>query len=616
MLKLVFITSDWNHEVVQSFSRGIKRFLEKNECVKVCMVSSVGGYSVREIENIGQFDGIVLQGNQEWASGSRQAFARAAVKREVPVVSINYPLEGCTYVGTDNEGAMRKACLHVIEDHGATRLAFVRGLSTSKEARARERAFWSVCRERGMDLDAIRAVGGDSWTEEEGARAAAELLSESDPLPEAILCANDTLAIGVISTLQNAGLRVPEDVIVTGFDNLSIAQTFEPRITSIDRGYERIAEIALETLLGRIRGTIDPKERVVSPSKLVNSTSCGCHGPQISELSLKGDYHALQKSVKDCFHTQVELESSLLGAKTFPKIMDVFERFSAMLSSDRFYIVLHGSYLLDLGLTSEPNKSVVVAARDARAELAPPNEAHVYATFTRDRVVPGDVLADRRFAVVYPLHSGMNDMGYVVLEDVGTIMEMYFAQGALVLIENNLENVRQQHLLRNLYERLDDLYVRDQLTGLYNRFGLERIGTRMFERLTFHHHDVAIAFIDIDDMKAINDAYGHEAGDKAIVEVADAVKTICDKLDLFGMRYGGDEFLVIGEEAQSDAILELEHDVARANANSEDEFTLSISIGLTRVKWDSKLSLSEYIQRADSEMYALKRRKKRVEETS
>jgi GGDEF domain-containing protein len=56
--------------------------------------------------------------------------------------------------------------------------------------------------------------------------------------------------------------------------------------------------------------------------------------------------------------------------------------------------------------------------------------------------------------------------------------------------------------------------------------------------------------------------------------------------------------------------------VARANANSEDEFTLSISIGLTRVKWDSKLSLSEYIQRADSEMYALKRRKKRVEGTS
>lgn len=115
---------------------------------------------------------------------------------------------------------------------------FVNGLKTSAEAQARAQGFRDACAHLGIkDVRFYQA----NWQMEAGVVTAKKILCQRFDLPDVIFCCNDDLAVGVSQTLQEAGIRVPEDVLITGFDNREIGQRATPRITTIDRDYRTIA---------------------------------------------------------------------------------------------------------------------------------------------------------------------------------------------------------------------------------------------------------------------------------------------------------------------------------------------------------------------------------------
>lgn len=167
---------------------------------------------------------------------------------------------------------------------------------------------------------------------------------------------------------------------------------------------------------------------------------------------------------------------------------------------------------------------------------------------------------------------------------------------------------------KRLERRLRKLSLMDSLTGLYNRRGffahaeqLMKIASRTKNRLT-------LVFADVDDLKSINDTWGHGEGDKALVETATFLKTVFRESDIIA-RVGGDEFVVLalengGKDAAS-GLVRLSTNLSAYNASRNSVAPLSISIGAACYLPDQPCSIDELLARADTLMYKQKGEKRR-----
>ena len=151
--------------------------------------------------------------------------------------------------------------------------------------------------------------------------------------------------------------------------------------------------------------------------------------------------------------------------------------------------------------------------------------------------------------------------------------------------------------------------MHDALTGLFNRFGYDRFAKERFDKFLARDGGAQILFIDMDDMKHINDEYGHEYGDAAIRGTARILTDTCLPGD-FIMRYGGDEFLVIASGREADIDAAIQRAAARYNAEAGVPFALSLSIGLIHADAADHPSLDKGVQAADALMYERKNKRK------
>jgi LacI family transcriptional regulator len=168
-----------------------------------------------------------------------------------PVVVIGRPRAG-TAVDTVRAHSRKGAAEAVRHLHGAgrRRIAFVNGPTHTAPGSARRRGYLDGLRSCGCGRDEGLIEVADDFMVEPGRRAAEALLARVRP--DAILCANDLLAVGVLAALRDAGLDVPGDVALVGMDNSDLSELTWPALTTVDLGSSERARIAAELLLARI----------------------------------------------------------------------------------------------------------------------------------------------------------------------------------------------------------------------------------------------------------------------------------------------------------------------------------------------------------------------------
>ncbi len=174
-------------------------------------------------------------------------------------------------------------------------------------------------------------------------------------------------------------------------------------------------------------------------------------------------------------------------------------------------------------------------------------------------------------------------------------------------------------VLRELAEMVEaeiaslSLAINDDLTGLTNRRGFEMLGERLLVAAARLDLPVSAIYADLDNMKPINDTYGHDAGDRALVDTAAVLSASLRASDLIA-RLGGDEFcaVLIGAAASVGPTLvsRVESALAARNVASDEPFELSLSLGLTECSAGETIALWDLVARADAEMFAVKRAKK------
>ena len=222
-----------------------------------------------------EIDGLVIQAGTLGAHLTLDDLERYCERyRPRPMCSIAVAIEGATGILVDGQQALRDGIRHMVEDHQYRRFAFIGGPEGNNEARDRLSTFREVMAGSGiMPPDSFLAPG--DFTYETGVDAVRILLDERGVTFDAIVAANDEMALGAIDALRVRNIRVPRDVAVIGFDDINEARFCTPPLTTIRQPVRKLGRLAIEILLQRLRGEDGEAVRVV-PAELVVRRSCGC----------------------------------------------------------------------------------------------------------------------------------------------------------------------------------------------------------------------------------------------------------------------------------------------------------------------------------------------------
>jgi DNA-binding LacI/PurR family transcriptional regulator len=256
----------------------------------LCFVGGVLGSPLRsalqrnhvfELASPATVDGLVLLGGTLVNHVGPDALAKFCERyRPLPICSVGMELPGIASVLIDNEVGMRNVVEHLIVAHQFKRIAFVRGPLANAEAELRFNVYRAVMDQHGIAFNERLVVVGN-FQSDSGRAAVACLFDERkfkvDDI-DAIVVSNDNMAFGVIAALSERGLRVPQDVAVTGFDDVEEARYVNPGLTTVRQPLEEQGREAVRIVLMAAQHQQRPESLRLRTSLVVRG-SCGCSGP-------------------------------------------------------------------------------------------------------------------------------------------------------------------------------------------------------------------------------------------------------------------------------------------------------------------------------------------------
>jgi LacI family transcriptional regulator len=259
---------------VEEVSRGVEACLREIGWSLLISFLQAGDSAYKRLQSMsGKVDGLLIA---EGIVGSQQ-LARLSARLPVVIIAGSPDELHVDVVDADNRAGTKALVGHLVEDHGMTRLFYVTGPSEAPDARARRAAFEEVLAEHPGATLAGSFEGRFSAVS--GQLAAREILTAPrGELPDAVICANDQMAIGTVRELIAGGLRVPADIAVVGFDDIYPGILLSPPLTTVHQPMRLLGERACSRLLARIADPSLPQRVELLPTELIVRASCGCTG--------------------------------------------------------------------------------------------------------------------------------------------------------------------------------------------------------------------------------------------------------------------------------------------------------------------------------------------------
>lgn len=586
---------------------------------------NIGEYNIYCLPDLADFDGIIFDLNstfqrKRYGYGTEACVyivdqAKASGK---PVISFANKMEGCYFVGIDNYAAMHSLIQHVYEKHKCRRFWFIMGPEDNYENRMREKAIRDYLEEK-------REACGDELFYNEGFESSCgyhgflKFLERDGMVPDAVICANDNIAVGVCKAAEAKGYHVPEDFLLTGFDNFDKASYFDPRLTTVDQRQEQAGRECIDLFLRIWKGEKVEEEHYIQTESIFQD-SCRCLPAAGADLKLyakraiysqieweetEDEIKKLEYELLHCENTGQMYETILKGVPTmdcqamclvldnnmdnFQNRTDFYQTGGRSLTGyEKFHINGYPNNMKYVGWKRTGMEEPVESGRTAGLfPLFEPKEGGSGYLFL-------------------PLHFGKYSVGYLVIEGVLQVMKKGNLGHLMSTIMMAMENLHKNEKLKYSNERLAEQSVKDAMTGCYNRLGYQQVAWQMFEEKRTAGENLTVLFIDMDHLKYLNDTFGHEWGDTAIQIVSASIMHYCPE-GAVPVRMGGDEFLLLMEKMPEEEISgTVEKIRIRLKEQSEKHkmpCQLSVSAGWVNTDMGSDLGLDDYVREADAAMY-------------
>ena len=560
-----------------------------------------------EFIDLDQFDGIVFDGEGYNIEGMAERVERKLRTAKCPVVSISSHIDGFYNIEFDDAGGLRAMVEHFIDVHHFSRIGFMSGYLTHPDAQLRLNEFRAVMREHGYPEDGVGMFEGDFWYNK-GVEAAHYFWSLPER-PEAIVCANDYMAISLINAFRQMGIKVPEDVAVSGYDGTPDGKDFLPHLSSVTRERNSIASKALNLLVTLADGgSAEGADLTVSPRPIL-SQSCGCE-----PLEYKHVLETVDRAHEDkrLLSTAIyELESAMLKLNKVENIHHmetVFEEDSVNFGEyNSFFLMVHtdpsGTPVYDSSYTAPSGNFTPVIWIDKNKEYAESTRS-----FHSGSLIPQSS-ADRCH-VYYSMvvHFAEKIFGYSLVEMSGKDIFNEFHNVWLHTLGLTLNSLYQKDRINRLIGKLEGFSITDGLTGMLNRRGFDDKSRSTIANIS-DKKNVCTMVVDMDGLKRINDEFGHYEGDRAIRALADIITRCSDSGEIAG-RAGGDEFYIFAPD-YSETSLErfigrMQQYTAEYNESNKRGYLLDFSWGAFITETDSYGKIEEFLKISDARMYEQK----------
>lgn len=626
---------------------------------------------------------------------------------------------------------------HLVKHHGRKNIAFVSGPKGNSDADERLNFYIEALKENGLEYDPNMVAYGKF--SEYCVDIVGDLIDRNEGRIDAICFANDMMCKGGYKAIERRGLRVGEDIAVTGYDDSEVAVSLKPMLTTVRADASRLGNRAVKEAVKLALGGSDGGGVSIGSSP-VYRFSCGCsmhpHSnadktenlltdnsadmaadkilseyihqyedalkkyPAIRKLKdfavklfdlvasdASGDEEIFAKPffagiIDDEFRKLVPPEAMVRILKNIRSAASAFcpdrkEQINGIIA-DSFEIVCerlistHYSKMDDVTFThfliSNITKDMTIYGNDeekcffsivnnlyrvhmdssyiytyekpiihtSKIDWEQPDIVYLKAYHNGDELstVTGearkirfcDIFCNsftpndrRRTMVVSPLFMNEEQYGIIVCELENEYFPYIYSITPQICTAIKLTNLVAQlesslDAAQSRNNMLNRMSMSDELTGIYNRRGFYVFANRLLKAPENEGRQAVLLFGDLDNLKIINDTFGHDDGDYAIVSAAGFIKNSLRSSDVVA-RIGGDEFAAFALCDDSEIIAKLPSRIKNIaklhNLRSDKPYNVTISIGAFEMICSPELNIQQFMDRADAALYADKKNKNR-----
>ncbi len=627
---------------------------------------------------------------------------------DLPIVSLAMSFPNTPSLLVDNRAGTYNVITHLIEQHNYKKIAFVKGPEGHEEADARYLGYCDALKDAEIPLDPSFIFQGhfSDWSGEE---AVTELYDVRKIDVEAIACADDETAIGVIKELSRRDITIPQDIAVCGFDDEEHAEIITPSLTTAQQPFYELGRESLKQILRLITDEPVSSLELLTPELIIRQ-SCGCvaHIDQQTLTGTKSLQNAMKLFSQTIFSNAVPLtvihnwienltshnkeifskvdflrqvNNTLIEYKKygndfsswrpfFAQLLAEFRKLSLTLDeyANRAEAILQAVELvghaedrsrrymeLENGeaqwevrgiaqqlATSFDLSTLADNLKNGAKELGietvmvflynvpqkydswqQPSSVSYITGFDKSGFItakPKEITIPFDEIVSFAKASrsdSMSSLFYMPLffgdEQLGVMLLSYNPERQIDIYEPIRLNVATALKGSTLFEKIKKQSITDEMTNVYNRRGFIAFSLSRFAHLRRSKIKSALFFIDMDGLKKINDTYGHQAGDAAIVTCANILKSSFREGDIIG-RMGGDEFTVLASELDKSHTKvvkkRLQAGFKKFNKTSGLPYEVNCSMGVELIANYSEESFEASLQKADELLYEEKMEKR------
>jgi len=480
-------------------------------------------------DNFDIYDGFIIYAESIYDLGIRERLIQKIKKSNKPVASIDYQIEGCINVSSNNEQSMHDLARHLITEHGVRTINYIGGPADSIDANTRKNAVLDEMKRNNMPINPDRFFVGDFYARS-GRRGVEYFESKGFLEADAYICANDQMALGAFYALNERGIKVPDDTIMTGYDYIFEAANHFPQITSVKRFEEKMGEVAYTNIVNLIEEK-EYTEKITVDSEIVCAESCGCQaGKTIPVKAIVNGY--ANRTLRDIRFAEIisDFSAEVTSVKSYDGLCSELINYMPRLGGIDYVA----------GLYEEPgNVTRLQACVDCFNN-----------PFMVRKQVDNDIIANivrnadgGNLYIINSVHFGEKCYGFTIIRNSDMPINSEFYKIFEINLGNTIEHINNYQKMQKMIGQLDELWTTDPMTGIYNRAGFNKYAEIKIAEAKTHQRNLFLVFVDIDGLKKVNDELGHDMGDILICDMANALKSVC-KNDII-MRYGGDEFVIL-----------------------------------------------------------------------
>lgn len=432
-------------------------------------LSEKGEQSVFDLIDYNITDAVVTFEEGVYAENVMTKIRMDAAEYGKPVISVGVEHDDCISIKFGYAKGFEQVVRHVIEQHGVRDIGFIAGRKDEENSEERIAVFRKLLEEYDIPFRNDVFYYGDYWSVP--ALKAVDDMIEKNKVPRAIICANDMMAIAAGAEFQRRGYKIPEDIIITGFDGSEEANFCTPMLTTSGCSYDDTAKTIINVISKALAGEKPEKIYTVDYDLSVEN-SCGCK-PSVEQINT-GEYIRILRDRMNRYQDEervlYELAVNIMNCET-PKTL------AALLKEYNFgdvAIVVNGDFFDERkapGVISdrEPlfsDKMILLRSRAVE-------DRNIPQPFDRTNIIPDiENIMDYKVPLIFSAlaHIGV-PLGYACFYFPAQLNEYFKIPLYVNSLNTALGSFRSVTYQKYMTKHIEEMYRHDMLTGLYNRTG-------------------------------------------------------------------------------------------------------------------------------------------------